>query len=447
MSELEALLVPEDQVEAYLDRYNIVVKHLPNGITIVGGNRNIEDAAYTEMDITFPSGAYFDPPDKKGILHVYEHLIAGRAVSVSKRSDGKSNAHTTMHEIAIQAEGVSNPRVLDYGYWPIMPAIYSELVNNQLPNKERLEKEKQEVLSEYAERLARKHVEDIKKFRRRVFYGETNPASWDIDTPEGVRAITVEDIAQLHERILMPEGVYVRVQTQGDMSLLNRVVEDLEDNLVRMPSSDLKPLVFDQALYQRLNPDFKPGEFYLFDSGSKSVMVELNFAWMLPSVSYDSRTWALAKLWPEIGSRFWMRTRERGAGYSAGSLHMDPYDGPRDHTQAVFLYTDIISRDHIEDTAKQVMDDIRSSILETLNDEEIEDLIYRIKRPIEAIPLAVNQRLLDVLQGLKFYGRPIKSEYGRTVLKSVSKEEIKYWRDRLIDEPPAFLVMGDLAPK
>lgn len=440
-------LVPTNKVQEYLDEQGIRVSRLDNGLTIVGCNRFIPDSNSADLEIGFPGGSFFDPEGRQGILHVYEHLISNRSGMAAKKSDGYFNAHTRTDEMRIFTKGTANPGVLDYGYWPIVPIVFDELTDPKLPTTERLEIEKKVVLREYSERNGNGNSAKIRDFRLELFYGQDHPQTREVDTVEGVKAITLNDIKELQERVLIAPGIYTEILTQGRPELLDVVFAELENNLSRMPVGRTPPQTFDYELTKPTNSNFKSGELHTLDDGSKDGNINLEFVWKVPTRSFDPHTFALGQLWQEIGGRFFGYVREQGYGYTAGSSSQSTEQKSLDGTRfnIVYLRTDTVS--NLSGYADRILGELRQNVISRLTDSELEDLLYRISRPIAAMPLSTAQRLSDAVRGLRFYGRPIDSRTIHDTLLSISKDDLKYWRDKLLDEDPAFIITGDLGKR
>jgi predicted Zn-dependent peptidase len=441
--ELE-VLIPKNKELDYLNAHGMIVKRLPNGITIVGANRLVEDELSASVEISFPSGAYFDPVGKEGLLHTYEHLLAHDAGLVSQVSQGYFNAFTSIEEMKIVTNGTANPNVLDYGVWPIIPIIYSQLLEPKIPSTDRLETEKRIVLSEYYERMKSDIDRSNREFRNQRVFSSSNPINGRQETPESINSIQVKDIADLYQRFLLPEGVFVKVQTAGSPALLDKVVDDLEENLSKMPVGNKKTLVFDQEKYTEINDEIKPGEIYLFDDGRNSGVSAIELVWNYQSIPFDPGTFALSKLWEEMGGKLFKFTREAGISYSAGSGSLSSYQGFRRYINPRELYVKLPAVSNVEAVAGGLLESVRNDVLKSINDVALEDLLYRINRPIKAVPLSIGQRLYDAISGLRSTGQMIDSDKARNVFRQITKDHLKNWRDRLQQDLPIIIITGDL---
>lgn len=438
-------LVPEERVQSYLDENGMVIKRLPNGLTIVGIARNTPDSNTVNVNIVFPSGAHFDPPGKEGLLHIYEHLVAIEPLQVALRSDGNFNAVTKIHEMNIMPAGVANPDVLDYGYWPIMPAVYEELLAPKAPTIGRLDLEKSIVNREYFERTADKREVATRNFRFKAIFGPDHPTGRDITCPEGVASITPEDVADLYGRLLVPEGTYVKAYVDGPHELLEIVAQNLSENLSLMPKSQQPPLLFDHMIYGTVSNDFKPGTYYLHDDDSDNGNVFIEMFWNFPTNRLDPKSYALKELWSSLGNRFFKYVRERGYGYSAGAS-VFTLGNPRKETsitpRVIYLKTDKSFGN--EDATARLISEIKENVIGTMTDDDLKQLLYISKRPILAKPISASDKLQDALTGLRLHGRPIDCRYDNEVLTSLTTDDLRYWIDRILDFSPAVILTGDL---
>lgn len=435
-------LVSPEKVDSYLEENGILVRRLENGLTVVGSNRFIPDANYAEVNIYFPRGMYFDPKDKRGLLHIYEHLISNRPGKMSKRSKGDYNAETKVDEMVLEFKGVANPNVTDYGYWPIMHLVFNELVYPQIPTIEQLEAEKSVVRHEFMGKQRNRAEIDAYDFANKVLFGNNHPWYSHKETLDSIKAVNQDDIKRLQEQYLIANGVYVRVRTEGKLELLNQVVLQIEDNLSEMRRGDIEPMIFDYEQTKVTNPDFKPGAIYSFDDGVKSKSIEIGLVWRFLIKSYDPRTFALGRFWTELGNRYFEFIRELGYGYTTNAYAQSTQEKSVDGTAFQILRLSTSSVSDYENKARRIFSEFKAQL--KLDEDALEDLLHQISIETIAVPILASQRLRDALMGVRFYGRPIDSSIIDKTVLSITKDDLKYWRDRVLGEEPAYIITGDL---
>ena len=154
--------------------------------------------------ISFLKGSRFDPPNKSGLAHLYEHMVfAGtksfltkdKLVEELQQYGGGLHASTSKELINI------NLAVADPTDFPQIVKIYQTLFAEQLFDAEVFQKEKNVVQVELANREQNSSLA-VRDLFSSVCFSNSPLSSNSIGTKESINLISVEDIRSFHHDIL-----------------------------------------------------------------------------------------------------------------------------------------------------------------------------------------------------------------------------------------------------
>ena len=322
-SSVASVLVPSGKEEQYFKDHHILVPRLQNGITIVGMARSMVDSKETSVNFKFPSGAWFDADGKEGLHHLLEHLLNPPIRDFAREFDVSLNASTSYFDVTEYAWGVANVDVKDFGLWMVLASL-SEALSNPLKyvkNKKRAVVREQEVIQrEIIEHHAR-HDWQLGRFLDSLLFDTNNPiVSPFKETPESLRTITVEDIEDLFEKILIPDGLTISILSDGKEKDCMDVVGQLVSLFSSFPRERKQKRSIDWALLDAVNTSTQEGERYVKDTGLANNLVSLVYIWNLVSDPFTSLTFSLNRLVFELSERIFKLAREKKWSYSAGAF-------------------------------------------------------------------------------------------------------------------------------
>lgn len=320
-SNTEVPLVPKGQEEQYYHQNNIEVRRLPNGITVMGAARVVDDEHNAEIQTCFKTGAVNDPPDKIGLHHLSEHLAVNPLLSSYALSiDANMNAFTTSTGYGFSLSGIANPEVKNFGVWPLIGGYAQMLIDplSNYPNpEEAIKKEKAIVLRELAERNEQEEKK-LEVFRNTTIFACDNPMNFiSGGTPEGIENIRQEDVEDLVQKVMIPDGTIVSVFSQGDPKLNAKVAKVLAEAFANFPREASVANPPDETLNSRLNPNFKAGAIYDCQENETKNVRQILFVWKFEGPDYSQEAFAIERLTPVISKKLHDWVREQGLSYGA----------------------------------------------------------------------------------------------------------------------------------
>lgn len=434
------IFVPETQEQEYLKHHGVEIHHLENGITIVGATRRVEDNAYASVEESFASGAYHEPTGKRGINHLLEHLIAIKPFYIATGNDANFNAFTSNESLVIVTEGRANPNVRDYGVWPALSVVNSQLVRPLSISQADLQNEINVVIGEMYYRNA-DHNSPVRTMINEVVFSKTNPMNYKtIGTEEELRSITLDDIKTCFESIVVPKGLDIGVFAEGSPEITSSLMNDIESELKNMPRQDKRPMIVDEDLFGELNPDFKMGEIYVRDTGLRNDNIVINYMWVIPSTPFSVNEYATGKFFDVANQKMFRFFRESGIGYACDSINMEI--GRR---RLVGFQMNIAKREEPKDFAKNLYPAIKDRVFGTFSSDDIAQINKIAHKRLEAIPVTTLDRYNDVRYGLKRYNRAIDSDKLPEIHKMITPQHLEQAREQFTSVEPAIVVVGDLS--
>lgn len=436
------IFVPIDQEERYLSDHHLQRIYLPNGAVIFAGTREVDDAAYADLELEFPRGSISDPPHKQGLVHIFEHLIANAPGKISRESDTRFNASTAFTTLGIQLSGIANPKVLKYGIWPVLPAIFRGIRATKVDQQE-LEREKNIILEEVAGRVGDSSCAAWEHLMS-VVYDPKNPTSHIREADQAqVKNVTLEDIKTLSGKILHPNGLIARIGVEGSKKITDALVRDFEENLSRIPDKGEPLPEYDLACFDALNPATHPGQIYLKDPGIKDGLVTVYYTWIGEVVPFSPQTFAETSFFNAFQNRAFSHLRKKGLAYYCQGIQYTPNETGKNKIFAVQLTLNKTGR--IKNKIGLISSQLRDSVLSKFTQDDLRDVRIRGKRSTLATPISTSRRLRDCIQGFRLFNRRIiNPEKVDQIFGQISLKQIKIAQEKLLDTPPVIVVSGDL---
>jgi zinc protease len=217
---------------------------LKNGLTVLIRENNA--VALTSVTTHVKAG-YFDEPDSvSGIAHVVEHMffkgtgrrVVGQIARETKALGGSLNAYTNYERTVYQTVVPSDNAVqaLD---------IQSDALFNPTFDAGELAREIEVVLQENNRKLDKPRAVAVERLYATSFE-EHRMRRWRIGSPEQLRALTREDVADFYQAYYQPSNIILAVVGQFDREeMLDHVVRfygDRSDTPVERDRGPVEPL-------------------------------------------------------------------------------------------------------------------------------------------------------------------------------------------------------------
>ncbi len=426
----------------YFDRCNIIFKRLPNGVTIISTPRIVNDTNETQLYYTFKSGSYNDPSGKEGIHHLFEHLILNLVDKHPSAVDNYRNAYTSHKNIVIEIKGTTNPKIRDYGLWPLIP-FTSNILKNPIPDKNiegMIKSEVGVVLNEIGEKKADPRYQHY-KYLAEVLYHEKNPFRTNgLGTEESLRAIKIEDIIKVAKDVFVPQGLTISAMTEGRPSLPKEVLEVVESSIFDFPGKDKIVKTVDTDLEEKINPSLTPGKVYFKDNGINNKLVTVTFSWIFPSLDFTPHAFALGRLIPIINDTLFKFLRSRGMTYTSYCYKSDQ----KTYRVANMEITVPSSKTILKEVKESLYPLLLENVLQKISDQDLENINNKEDLIQKAVPMPARTRQSLLLFGLEQYGKVIDADAVKEMHKLITLDELRDWRDKFIENQPAIIVTGDL---
>jgi hypothetical protein len=434
------IFVPRTQEQQYLSRHGIEIRHLSNGITIAGATRRVEDGVSARIEESFASGAYHEPAGKRGINHLLEHLIAIKPFYVATHNEANFNGFTNSESLVIFIDGKANPNVRDYGVWPALSVVNSQLVGPLNISQADLENEKNVVVSEMYYRNS-DHNSPVRTIFNEIVFSKTNPKNYKtIGTEDELRSITLDDIGVCFDSIVVPKGLDIGVYTEGNPEITVSLMDQIENDLKNMPRQDKEPTIVDENLYGELNPDFKQGGVYAKDTGLRNNDAVISYLWVVPSTPFSVYDFATARFFDVANQKMFRFFRESGIGYAC-----NPINAQIGQKRLIGFQMHIPKREKPQDFAKSLYPDIKSRVFGTFSSDDIDHINNVTHKRLKAIPITVGERLNDARYGQRHYGRIIDTDRLPEIHKMITPNHLEQALEQFTSVDPAIVVVGDLS--
>lgn len=434
------VFVSFEKEEEYFEKNNITFKKLPNGITMIGVPRKEQDVFDATTQYVFCSGSHNDPKNKKGIHHLFEHLLANLIQKAPKSVDIYKNAYTSHRKIIVDTQGTANPTVKQYGMWPMIKPVISSLkdpignlTDNQIKNEVKI------VLQEIAEKNTDPNYHAY-RFMYECIYADKNPLRADtLGNETDLKSISSADLAQIANHVFVPQGLTIRTFTQGNLDLASEMLLEIEKEVIDFPRKDIKPLTVDIDLQDSLNPKFKPGNLYIKNDGLKNNLINVNFVWIIPTIDFTSHSFALSRLIPVFHDELLNFSRMHGLGYSS-------YANSVSHKKfrVVTMSITINKNTTLQEIKNNIFPGIRQHAIEKVDLKILKELYAKEKLVQIAVPMSTQSRANILQDGLDIYNRVIDADKVKDEYQNITLSDFKEWRNNLLQIEPAIIISGDI---
>jgi hypothetical protein len=430
------IFVKENQEEDYLSSNHIKLYRFSNGSTLISGLRPVDDAAFARIKFEYPTGAFFDPPGKSGLSHLFEHFYATEPLNCAQENGAKTNAQTSGDKLMGQLSGPSHPKARDYGVWPVLPIWIKNLSGDINPTMEQLGNEKKVVINEINERYNFDNRADL--FCGTVIYAQNNPSMVEPGgTIEEIKTITKDDVANHFKKAIVPSGLFTRLKVEGSRVAWDDLNTLLVDFHTSHPRSRTKPMVVYRSWLDRINPDFHQGQIYSNNLKEKNNFADAHLVWLSEDEGISPNSDAQYALMDLANTRLHRFVRSKGF-YSSDAC-IDPLGVTKVLSQlSMRLPSEIFSDDLLKGLVPPLLDCIFGS----LNNKDFENVVNLAHRRLDATIPSLSTRMAQIEYGLRFYNRIIDSEKCLEIHRDIAANDVKRWRDFYMDTPPAILIYG-----
>lgn len=432
------IFVSADRQQEYLNQAGIRVETLSNGITIISANSPRFGENNNHVSLEYPTGSYFDPEGKAGLLHLMEHLISNKPGFAFRRSEAGYNAATHPSKLTVEFSGVANLEVRDYGIWPALPLILTEVTSQSYPTMDQLEMEKGVIAAEIAAKVSNPFYVTEKSIGEILFQPDHPVLINVLGTRESLGNIQSQDVADVRRRALTAKGLFVDIDCICDPNSYEQLRAEIIEGLSVYPNDSPDPQVVKREVHERL-ADLEPGQRLIQGSNLGHNMMDVHFVWQNPVEFFTVANYAQSRFWSLLIRRFFEYSRNRGLGYNA--LGESAYYGLK-ALSSLFLRVPAIQ--DVDGYVDSLYTEIRDEVLGGIKDGEIQEYASLIERRLRACPISKAQREYDIKMGLQYYGRIIDTDKAMAIFSHITPQMLKDARDYLLEVPPVVIVAGDL---
>lgn len=450
------IFVPNNQIREFKRKHSLQLVNLRNGVRIIGISQGTPDSLDTRIEYTMPYGGAEDPKGQEGITHFLEHMFVPKILRQQAGLLGvRVNAHTSAMEVAQVADGLVNPEVPEYGLKPLLPSLRDALFYplQQIDNPEAaVNGERGAILGEITRKKA-DHSRTVWDIADARVYALDNPSAIDaIGTEESVSAITAEDIARHAENVLIPDGLTIRVFTEGKATSRRQVIQELSHLFKLLPREWKKSKRPDWEKLAKLHPDVYKGGMHQIDTGLRNNQVSALIFWPVNNELFGQSHFALRYFTGLMRQRLHLMVRDQGLGYVDNAGMREPGG------ENALFYTQIDFRkwsaenpygfkpEEFPEKFSQIMDDLlgNGNEAEKITDADIEEYTKSQKIGMRARPTSREQILNWAEYGLRKFGQMVDAEKVNDIYTSVTPQAVIQWRDTLAKQQPMMLLVGDL---
>ena len=446
---LEPIFVPINEEEKYCDEHKISRVGLDNGAYIVGIERFIVDSVYTSINFQFSSGSFYDPLGKQGLHHLTEHLFNRKLrIENQDRKGIDFNASTSNLSLREYIGGETNIKFKNFGLWPVIPQAI-QMLHSPVDQYDR----PQEVLD--GERLAvEKEIVERDSSQNKLAYnyitelvlGKNNPNSAStrvLGSKESIAKIDIGDCRKLTKEIIGSDNLIVSFITEARDKTVKEIEKKLVSNLVDFPSVEKRQLS-NPMLKELVDPVFKNGNRYIFDTGLRDGKLYLYLLWLTEADPALPNYWTRKSIFgSSIRKSFHLLSRKYGWSYSDNFEVKTPF-----WYRTIFSSLLVLPKNSVDNLflfAQEVERKFKEETLARLEKEIVSDLIEEQKAILLAQPVKQSSRLDWIIEGIEDHnGRIINPDRIDQIALSVKPKDILIWRDRLMATKPAVVVVGDL---
>lgn len=448
-TKLEPIFVPVKEEESYCRKHKISRVKLDNGVNILGIERPISDSVHTSIQFKFASGAYFDPPDKKGLHHLTEHLFNRRLRLVNQDKKGiEVNASTGSLEVHENIGGATNVAYPSFGLWPFIGQTVEMLKSpvDQYDNpQEVLDGERAAVEKEIMERDANQsrlcfnHVIEL-------VYGKTNPYATlgqILGTKKSICGITVDDCRRLADKVLGSENLTVSFTTEATGNTVKSLTDELTKRLGDFRSAG-KGGLSDIMIRESVNSSFMRRHNYSHDTGLRDGKAMVFLIWSTEAHPAENNYWVRNSIIEEsITKSFHLLSRKYGWSYSSYFDVITPF-----WYRTIFLAGLIVpknTKENLFNFGQEVSEKVNKELFPRLNKKVASGLLGEQRIQLMAQPVRQATRLDFLVEGENdFGGRIIDPEMIREKKLMAETKDVLFWRDYLAETKPVVVVVGDV---
>ncbi|HEX6976870.1 MAG TPA: hypothetical protein VF185_00735 [Patescibacteria group bacterium] len=422
-----------NEEEKYCKKYNIHIRRLENGATILGIPCKKDFTSWAQIKYEFLEGAYGNKP---GSVHLLEHFINKKTKRTANENSLNIGAYTNLTEIGEEVSGIANPAALDYGVWTILDQIRKSL-ESPLINVDNIEKtletERDVIKAEIQKRDSDQNFQISKHFNHVVFSKE-NPlhdVSLITGTEKDLNKLSSDMLKDIERRILIAKNLLISFYTEGDLSIADVIEKELENSFSDFPTDEKEGL--NRRLLEKINPNLLPGSTYSQDSGIKNGIITTEFVWTLNHKFPSDKHLGLLLLYKIIATELFLYSRKMGWGYFTDTILTRPTNN------LVLLRLRIDAR---KDNQKELLKGIKEVLLSIKKVSQ--SVVENEKKRQKAIPINAVARLSWIVNGIKDYGAMIDADKVRDNKLGVTPQILNELVDELISIPPTIIVTGDI---
>ncbi len=435
-----SVFVPFEKENEYFEKNTITFKKLPNGITMIGIPKEEQDIFDASTQYVFNSGSHNDPIGKKGIHHLFEHLLVNLIQKAPKSVDIYKNAYTSHRKIIVDTQGTANPKVKQYGMWPMIKPIISSLKDPlEKLTISQIENEVKIVLQEIAEKNTDPSYHAY-RFMYECIYANDNPLRADtLGNETDLKSISSDDLSQIANHVFVPQGLTIRTFTQGNLNLAAEMLLEIEKEIIDFPREKTKPLRVDVDLQDSINPTFKPGNVYVKNDGLKNNLISVNFVWIIPAIDFTSHSFALSRLMPIFHDELLSYSRKNGLGYSSYAT-----SSSHKNFRTITMSITLNKNTSVAEIKNTIFPGIKKHTIENLDSDILQELYAKEKLVQIAVPMSTQTRANILQDGLDIYNRVIDADKVKNEYQNISLSDFKDWRNKLLQIEPAIIISGDI---
>lgn len=432
------ILIKQDSTEEklYCKKYGIELHRLDNGITIVGISCGMDFVNWAKVYWEFCDGSY---SNVAGSVHFLEHLFNRKLRLLAEQNSLKLQATTGKIETKETVSGIANLKVMDYGIWTILGEIRKSLESpvKNLDNIESdIEKEKQIIKSEIQGRLTNHNFHIEENFLKTI-YDPKNP--W-FNLPivpgseEEIDRITISDLIKVQNKVLIPKNLLISVYTEGESSILRKVVKIIEEQYSDFPRSEENKNEIPQKLFEKLSSNLKPGNKYEFDTKIKNGITTNQFVWIIKHRFPSEKYFTLKFLKNILEGELFRHSRKNAWGYYTNVN----IARPTDNLSILIMRIDI---------KKDVAADLPTGVIDVLNSTKsiTKEAVKLEHKRQTATPISVLDRFDWIAHGIKLYEQIIDADEIRKGMSVVTSDNLDNLIDEVVSIPPITIITGDLS--
>jgi|GEM_PF-6948605 len=231
-------LVPISEEQAHARKYNVDLYRLKNGALILNSHLKQNWLFNTEIEISSFVGAYFDPKNKHGLAHFYEHVMYSdnHIHNLLDKHSVENNASTSSSTLKSYIKGIYNPEKSKFG----MESVYKTWLKNylhptHLKNKRAIDTERQVILTEIHNYYSNFQNVVWYEFDKLIFDKTNFKRDKILGTKTNLQNIKSQDFKSFNKNYIVPKNIAVKLASWGSYSKSKSLVHKI------LPIIDLLP--------------------------------------------------------------------------------------------------------------------------------------------------------------------------------------------------------------